>query len=65
LVKLATVWAGNAIAEGMTILKMKKLNATSKENAKKPEELGVQKSYLDKLVKLGRVKTHRGRSLLR
>lgn len=48
--------AGVSIAKAMTIGKIKKFKATSEENAKKPEELGVHKSYLDKLVKVGRVK---------
>ncbi len=53
---MAGVLAGGSIAKAMTIRKMKKSEATSEENAKKPEELGVHRSYLDRLVKLGRVK---------
>jgi len=60
VMNLAGVLAGNAIAEAMTITRMKKFKAASEENAKKPEELGVHKSYLDKLVKLGRVKRTEG-----
>ena len=56
VMNLAGVLAGNAIAEAMTITRMKKFKAASEENAKKPEEFDVQKSYLDNLVKLGRVK---------
>ena len=56
MVNLAGAIAGASIAEAMTIRKMKKLKVTSEENAKKPEEFDVQKSYLDNLVKLGRVK---------
>jgi hypothetical protein len=53
---MAGVLAGGSIAKTMIIRKIKKLKATSEESAKKPEELGVHKSYLDKLVKLGRIK---------
>jgi hypothetical protein len=56
VVNLAGAIAGASIAKAMTVRKMKKLKATSEETAKKPEELGVHKSYLDKLVRLGRVK---------
>jgi len=59
---MAEVWAGDAIAKAITIRKIKKAGATSEANAKKPEELGVHKSYLDKLVKLGQlIQTEDGR----
>lgn len=62
---MAEVWAGNAIAKNITMGKIKKSGATSEKSAKKPEELGVHKSYLDKLVKLGQLKrTEDGRYYL-
>jgi len=53
---MAAALAGSAIAKAWTIRKIKRADAISEKGAKSPEELGIQKSYLDKLVKLERLK---------
>jgi len=62
---MAEVWAGSMIAKAIAIRKMKKAKAMDEKNAKKPKELGIHESYLQKLVKLGRVRrTEDGRYYL-
>lgn len=53
---MAAALAGGAIAKALTMRKIKKAEAISEKSAKSPKELGIREDYLDKLVKLERLK---------